>query len=127
MTLKRFLFSYFLYGLGLVLLSLGIDTIFADFEILISNYWILYGYLYVLTLIAFFVSYIGVQKEGQIGAMALMGGLVLKFVFALAFFVFLRFKTQENLTVLALNFFVLYLLLTVFEVVGLLRILRLQN
>lgn len=126
-VLPRFLLHYFIYGLGLVLLSLGISFLFSSTEILISNYWILFGYLFFLTLIAFFISYLGIKKGDQIGAMAIMGGLVVKFIFALAFFIFLRFKTEENLIVLALNFFILYLLLTVFEVVSLLRILRLRN
>jgi len=126
-VLSRFLLNYFIYGLGLVLLSLAASFLFASSEILISNYWILFGYLFFLTLIAFFISYLGIKKGDQIGAMAIMGGLVVKFIFALAFFIFLRFKAEENLTVLALNFFILYLLLTVFEVVSLLRILRLRN
>jgi len=126
-TLKRFLVYYFLYGFGIVLLSIGLKSFLSADELFISNYWLLFTYLFFLTLIAFFVSYIGAGKEGQIGAMAIMGGLVFKFLFALSFFVFLRFKTEEDLMLLGLNFIILYFLLTVFEVVGLLRILRLRK
>lgn len=127
MALKKFLIFYFVFALAIALLSIALQVFLPSVELFISNYWVLFGYLFVLTLIAFFLSFFGAQKEGEVGAMAIMGGLVFKFLFALAFFVFLRFKTEEDKLLLGLNFVILYFLLTGFEVVGLLRILRLRK
>lgn len=127
MGISRFIVVYFLFGILIAVLSFGLQELFPSYQILSHHYWLMLVYLFLLTLIAFFVSVLGVKRDDQIGAMTIMGGLMIKFIFALAFFLFLRLKTTDNLIVLALNFFSLYLLLTVFEVVGLLRILRHQN
>lgn len=124
MEIKRFLYAYFGFAGIIALISVALQWVCGDFEVLVKHFWVMFFYLLVLTLIAFFVSVLGVRKGGQMGVAAIMGGLLIKLVFALAFFLFLRYQHSGNLITLALNFFCLYLVFTIFEVVGLLRILR---
>jgi len=95
-------------------------------QILSPNFWLMYVFIFFLTLIAYILSVVGLNKNPEIGAMTIHGGLVIKMLFSLSLFIFIRFKSDENLVVLGLNFFSIYLLFTVFEVISLLRILRHQ-
>src|SRR5699024_9571623 len=96
-------------------------------QVLSPNFTLLIGFLFVLTLIAFMLSYFGLKKNAEMGVFALLGGSVLKMIFALVFVFLLFRKSSENQFVLVLNFFSIYFLFTIFEVIVLLRILRDQN
>lgn len=127
MSLIRF-FVYFsflaalVYGAGILA-----QTLLPQVLILSPNFTLLIGFLFILTLLAFILSYFGIKKSAELGVFALLGGSVLKMIFALTF-VFLLFRNSpENQFVLVLNFFSIYFLFTIFEVIVLLRILRDQN
>src|SRR5690606_38219332 len=97
-------------------------------KIILSNYfWLLFIFLFFLTLIVYILSVLGIQKDGQTGVLSILGGIIIKFLLAAGLFLLILLKSNENQLVLGLNFFSIYLLFTVFEVIFLLRILRHQN
>lgn len=118
---------YVVYGLLLATLAYLLDYLFPAKEVLAKNFWLAFGFLFFLTYIAYLISVIGIKRSAQIGVMALMGGIVIKLLFALSFVLVVLMKTAVNQLVFALNYFSLYLLFTLFEVMCLLRNLRHQN
>lgn len=127
MTLFRFTIRYVFFGLVLVLISGLLAKSFPRNEVFVSNYWVIFIFLFVLTYIAYLVSDFGLKKTPQMGVVAIMGGIILKLLFALSFALVILTKTTENQLVFVLNYFSLYLLFTLFEVMCLLRNLRDQN
>jgi len=105
----------------------GLQHILAPLVLLSSNFWLLFIYLFVLTSIVYVLSIFGLHKGGEYGVFSILGGIVIKLLFALALFLVILVKTTENQLVLGLNFFSIYLLFTAFEVTVLLRKLRHQN
>src|SRR5690554_7154724 len=81
----------------------------------------------ILTAIVYVLSIFGLKKGPEYGVYAILGGIVIKLLFALSLFLAIVVKSAENQLVLGLNFFSLYLLFTAFEVIVLLRKLRHQN
>lgn len=126
-SVSRFFLYYTVYGGIIAGIALLLSRLVNAVQVLSANFWLIFAYLFVLTGIAYVLSHFGIRKSPQAGVLAILGGLVLKFFFALSFFVVLILKSSENQMVLGLNFFSVYLLLTVFEVSYLLRILRHQN
>lgn len=110
------------YGLALLL-----QKYFTNVLLISSAFPLILGFLYGLTLIVFILSYIGIKSSAETGVLALLGGSVLKLLFALIFVFFMFRKYPENQIVLALNFFSVYFLFTIFEVTVLLLILRDQK
>lgn len=95
--------------------------------VLSPNFWLLLGFLYFLTLIVYVLSVLGIKRGGEAGVLSILGGIIIKFLLAASLFLVILLKSNENQLVLGLNFFSIYLLFTVFEVIFLLRILRHQN
>lgn len=95
--------------------------------ILSTHFWLLFIFLFFLTLIIYILSIFGIQKDGQTGVLSILGGIIIKFLLAAGLFLAILLKSDDNQLVLGLNFFSIYLLFTVFEVIFLLRILRHQN
>lgn len=81
--------------------------------------------LYLVTLFAYGVSYLGIHSNPEIGVYAILGGTMMKMLISLGIFmVFLYGFKVENKVLLGLNFFCIYLLMSCFEVMILLRNLR---
>jgi len=127
MTLFRFTFLYVTFGLLIALFAWFLGFLFPQQEVLAKNFWLAFAFLFFLTYIAYLISAVGIKKSPQTGVMAVMGGIVLKLIFALSFVLIVLVKTSVNQLVFALNYFSLYLLFTLFEVMCLLRNLRHQN
>ncbi len=126
-SLPRFSILYLFFGLGIAGISWSLQKYFPHEQILAKNFWVAFVFLFMLTYIAYFVSDIGIKKSPQTGVVAVLGGILLKLLFALGFVLLIILKTSENQLVFALNYFSIYLLLTLFEVMCLLRNLRDQN
>lgn len=67
------------------------------------------------------------KSSAEYGVYAVLGGIVMKMLFCLMLIVVLILKYPETKLVTAFNFFSLYLLFTIFEVICLLRNLRDQK
>lgn len=127
MTIGKFIIHYIAYTCLLALGAFTLQLIMNPVSILSPNFWLLFIYLFILTAIVYLLSYYGAKRSPETGVFAILGGIIMKFLFSLALFVVILLKTSENQVVLGLNFFSIYLLFTVFEVIYLLRNLRHQN
>lgn len=127
MKFSRFLVLYAAFS-GLVAFSaLALQHAFTTVQFLGPHFWLLFIVIAVLTGVAYGVSDLGVKKGGQLSILSLMVGLFVKLLASLVVVAALILKFPENKQINALNFFSLYLLFTVFEVMCLLRNLRDQN
>lgn len=103
------------YGLQQVVSIQFLDGMFVPLAIL----------LYLVTLFAYGISYLGIRSDPGVGVYAILGGTMVKMVISLGvFIVFLYGFVVENKVLLGLNFFCIYLLMSCFEVMVLLRNLR---
>ena len=127
MGLLRFFVAFALYACLIGGVAWGLQHFLAPAVLLSPNFWLLFIYLFVLTAIVYVLSIFGLKKGPEYGVYAILGGIVIKLLFALSLFLAIVVKSAENQLVLGLNFFSLYLLFTAFEVIVLLRKLRHQN
>ncbi|HUH17758.1 hypothetical protein [Albibacterium sp.] len=126
MTILKFLLLFSAFAVIVIILPYGVENYFS--VSLLSKQFLLIGFfLFFLTIIVYIVSYLGIEKGGQNSVLSVLGGLTVKMIFSLAMILLLFLKTAENQKVLAGNFFYVYFLFTLFEVICLLRNLRDQN
>lgn len=125
MALKNFIGSYLLYTL---LLGLAAEALRYFFPAALANsFWVVFGFIAIITLAAYLLAYFGIKKNPETGVVAILGSIMIKMLFAMCFVLIYSVKRQENNMTFALNFFSLYLLFTLFEILCLLRNLRHQN
>ena len=127
MSLPKFTLYYLIYTLLLAGLAYALPQIFPQVNLLVKKFWLVFFFLGGLTYIAYLTAYFGIKMDPQAGIMAIMGSIVLKMIFSLAFVLIYSLNSQEKGIVFALNFFSLYLLFSFFEIYSLLRNLRHQN
>ena len=125
MALKKFITFYLLYTALLAGIALLIKHFFP--LAITAQFWLVFGFLAGLTLIAYLLASFGIQKNPQVGVFAILGSVIIKMLFAMSFVLIYSLKQAKGDLAFALNFFSLYLLFTLFEILGLLRNLRHQN
>jgi hypothetical protein len=127
LTLGRFTLSYILYCTFIGGIAFILPFVLPQHNLLATRFWMMFGFLSGITFIAYSIAYFGIKHNPETGTMAIMGAIVVKMLFSLAFVLIFSIKGVEKPVIFALNFFSLYLLLTVFEISSLLRNLRHQN
>ncbi|WP_257657476.1 hypothetical protein [Parapedobacter lycopersici] len=127
MKFSRFAILYISFSLAVALLALGLQHFMETVPVLSPHFWLLFAVIFLLTGLAYGLSDIGIRKGGQVSILSLMGGLFLKLLISLVVIAVLIIKFPENKLLTAINFFSLYFLFTLFEVICLLRNLRDQN
>ena len=127
MSLPRFIFYYLLYAAIIAGIAILLPYIFPDVELIANKFWLVFGFLSILTLIAYVLAYIGAKRNPETAIMAIMGSIVIKMLFSMGFVLIYSLNHKGNQMLFAFNFFSLYLLFTGFEIYGLLRNLRHQN
>jgi len=116
---KLLLGSIFIFG-GAYFIQQSVNTLFLD-----STFVPLCILLYLVTVFAYAISYLGIHSNPELGVYAILGGVMIKMLVSLGIFiVFLYGFKAENKVLLGLNFFCIYLLMSCFEVIILLRNLR---
>ncbi|WP_316808513.1 hypothetical protein [Pedobacter agri] len=110
--------------IGVVVL---IPQILPASDILVPSFWLIFGFLGGLTYIAYLLAHIGINKNPEAGVVAILGSVIVKLIFCMAFVLIYSIKAKESGLLFIVNFFSLYLLFTVFEMYCLLRNLRHQN
>lgn len=126
MNILKFLLLFSVFAGLTVILPYGIEYFFSV-SFLSKQFLLIAFFLFFLTIIVYIISYLGIKKGGQNSVLSVLGGLTVKMIFSLAMILLLFLKTAENQKVLAGNFFYIYFLFTLFEVICLLRNLRDQN
>lgn len=127
MSLKNFSLSYVLYGAAVGGGAIFLSSLFPDISVLTEKFWLVFGFLFGITYIAYILAFLGINRNPQTGIMAIMGSITMKLLFSMAFVLIYSLNHKEKGMVFVLNFFSLYLLFTVFEIYTLLRNLRHQN
>jgi hypothetical protein len=94
---------------------------------LIPKIWVIFIFLATITIIAYLISFFGIKMGGEGSVLIIMGPMILKLLFSLAFVVVYLQKFRVNGIHFALEFFSLYFLFTAFEIYSLLCNLRDQN
>jgi hypothetical protein len=127
LTLPKFTLYYLGYTLLLAGVALLLPQLFPQVTLLVKKFWLVFGFLCGLTYIAYITAFLGITMNPEAGVMAIMGSIVLKMIFSLAFVLIYSLNSKEKGIVFALNFFSLYLLFSFFEIYSLLCNLRHQN
>ena len=96
-------------------------------DYIVPHFWLLFGYLSVLTLVVIITVLIVQQINHEFYAQAFLGATTFKILACLIFMVVFLRKNHVDKTIFMADFFYIYFLNTVFEVYGLLRNLRNQN
>lgn len=118
---------YHVFAVLLAAAALGLERALAPREILSPHFWALFIALFLLTLVAYVVSDLGIRRGGEVSIYSIMGGIFIKMMLSLVLITVLIMKFPDNKLITAINFFSIYLLFTVFEVTCLLRNLRDQK
>ncbi len=121
MSIARFLSIFSL----IVLVTAGIA--YANPGVLIPKFWLMFGFLAVITAIAYILAYLGLKRGRDLSVYIVQGSVLLKLLLSLVFVAIYLKKIHVNSTVFQVEFFSIYLLFTVFEIYALLRNLRHQN
>ena len=127
MSLQKFILYYLLYTALLAGIAILLPQLFPMAKLLANKFWLVFGFLSVLTFIAYVLAFIGIKRNPETGVMAIMGSIVLKMLFSMAFVLIYSMNNKGKDLVFVFNFFSLYLLFTFFEIYVLLRNLRHQN
>lgn len=127
LSLTKFILSYLLYTALLGAVAYFLPAIFPNVKLLVSKFWVLFGFLAGITFIAYVLAFLGIKRNPETGIMAIMGSVALKMLFSMAFVLIYSINSKEKGMILVLNFFSLYLLFSFFEIYSLLRNLRHQN
>ncbi len=128
MKLTRFIIVYHFFAVFVALSAICLQHVFFPGLVILGPFfWPLFVTVFVLTLVAYILSDLGIKKGGELSIYSLIGGLFIKLFACLAVIAVLIIKFPENKMITAFNFFSLYFLFTVFEVICLLRNLRDQN
>lgn len=127
MTLSRFFlfFSLFTFFLGLTAYLIDAQNPGAGY--LIPKFWVVFGAIAMLTLMAYIFAWIGIKKGGDFSVVAIMGSILIKLIFCMVLVLVYLLKFKVDPIVFVLNFISLYFLFTAFEVYALLCNLRHQN
>jgi hypothetical protein len=126
LTFSRFLFLFSLLVLFCGVTAYLIESL-SSAPVLVPKFWVLFGFLTFLTIIAYGAAFLGIQKGGEISVYAIMGSIILKLLLSMILVAVYLLKIKVNSINFATQFFSLYFLFTAFEVYGLLVNLRHQN
>ncbi|WP_231459029.1 MULTISPECIES: hypothetical protein [unclassified Pedobacter] len=127
LTLTKFTSYYFILVGLLIGFAVALPLVFPGLQILVGSFWLIFGFIAGITYIAYFLAYVGINRNPEAGVMAILGSVILKMIFCMAFVLIYSINTKENGLLFVVNFFSVYLLFTAFEMYCLLRNLRHQN
>lgn len=121
MSIKKFLLQFSLVLIIVAVLALVLDSFYS---VLVPQFWLIFGFLGGLTIVAYLTSYTGIKTGGELSVYILLAAIFIKLIVSLLFVVLYLQKHRVNSTFFALEFFSLYFLFTAFEVKALLLNLR---
>lgn len=127
MKLSKFLIQYSVFTFILGSAAYLIDQQNPGEGLLIPKFWVIFGAIAFLTLLAYIFSSIGIRKGGEFSIVAMMGAILVKLLFCMVLVLVYLLKFKVNDIIFAANFISLYFLFTGFEVYALLCNLRHQN
>lgn len=127
MTFARFFTVFFLISLLVGLFAYLFEQFDPTSSVLVPYFWFLFGFLALVTVIAFFLASKSLKKDSENSIYVIMGVSIAKLLLCMTLVLVYLLKVRVNGVFFALEFFSLYLLFTSFEVYALLCNLRHQN
>lgn len=122
--IKNSLFQYLIFTALIASICAVLPVIFPTIDLFIQKFWVTFFFIAGITLIALVVALIGIKRKPEVGVMAIMGSIVIKLIFMMAFVLVFAMNTPVNAVLFMINFFSLYFLFSGFEIYCLLRNLR---
>jgi hypothetical protein len=126
MSIYKLIISFLIFTMGLAVAP-GLLAGFDNSDLLVTNFWGIFIFLSVITLLVTFAVLFAQQKNSELGAQAFLGATTFKLLACLIFVLVFIKKTHPPKLYFVLDFMYLYVLNTGFEVFFLLRTLRNQN
>jgi len=119
-----FLFAVFVTCIGLlfVFLDSGLGR-----SLLIPKFWVIFGGLAVLTLMAYYFSLTGIRKGGEFSVYAILGAIIVKLLISMLFALVYLLRINVDKVIFVIDFISIYFLFSGFEIWALLTNLRDQN
>jgi len=127
LSLSRFLFLFCILAAIIGLAAFIIEISNPENTVLIPKYWVIFGFLMMITIIAYVASMFGIKNAGENSVYIILGSVIVKLLFCMSFVAVYLLKFKVNSVIFATEFFSLYFLFTSFEVYALLCNLRHQN
>ncbi len=122
----RFVVSFALYVFAVGMIAYAIDLNTAK-SVLAPKFWFFFSFLAILTLSAYLFSWIGIRRGAKESVFILLGSMIFKLLLSASFALFYITKIQADKVIFVLNFIILYLLFSVFEMWAVLFNLRHPN
>lgn len=126
MSLKKFLIYFLIIIIVSSSIFWAIDQFIFNRTFLIPYFWLVYGFMAFITLIAYFASNLGLKSGGEFQSQILLVAIVFRLLFTLVFLLIYTQRVRFNSLNFIIEFFSVYLLFTIFEIYCLLRNLRHQ-
>lgn len=121
-TIRFIGFSGLIAGLAFLL-----PVLFPNVALIAGDFWLAFIFIALITWLAYLIAFLGMKNSEQGGVMIIMVAFMVKLL-AAAVFVLIYSRKEVSVSLqFIFNFFILYLLFSVFEILGLLRNLRHQN
>lgn len=127
-SLQPFIKKTLIFSFIVAAVIAGIQYFFPEENLLLKQIWVFFIFFNLITLFTFALSAYGFQKGGDISVYAVLVTVVVKMLLCMTVaLVFILKGLVEDKWVFITNFFLLYLLYTVFEVYNLIYNLRDQK
>ncbi|SDE43785.1 hypothetical protein SAMN05216464_106134 [Mucilaginibacter pineti] len=127
MKLAGYLRAFVIFNMLIAIVPLVLQVFFSSQQLLIPYFWLIYGLSALLNLSVYLVSYWGMLTSDKATVKTFLGGTSIKFLLWMIIVFIYLFNITVDGTKFITNFFYLYLLHSVFEILCLLRNLRNQN
>ncbi|WP_052308609.1 hypothetical protein [Solitalea canadensis] len=127
-SLQPFIKKTLLFSFIVAAVIAGIQYFFSEKNLLLKQIWVFFIFFNLITLFTFALSAYGLKKGGETSVLAVLVTIVVKMLLCMSVaLVFIMKQMVEDKWVFITNFFLLYLLYTVFEVYNLIYNLRDQK
>ncbi|POY35077.1 hypothetical protein C3K47_16880 [Solitalea longa] len=126
--LLPFLKRFAVFSIIIALVIGGIQYLLADKQLLMDKIWLIYFFYSFITLFSFVLASYGLKKGGEFSVLAVLVSVVFKMLLCMSMaLVFIYKNMVTDKWAFISNFFLLYLLYTIFEVYNLIYNLRDQK
>ena len=113
MKFSKFLFFYTLLIVFSAAVSYILSYLLYPQKILVENYWLIFGFMAIVTLIVYYLSDLGLKKGGENQTFVLLAAITIRLIFTLFFLLFFTFvELKSNRKLLSLLRFNSYILFT---------------
>jgi hypothetical protein len=126
-SISRFLVIFLLIAAASGIAAYFLEHANPSDVILVPQFWMLFSFLIIITVVAYLCSIIGLKKGSESSIYVIMGVATVKLLLCMTLVLIYSLNFRVNAVLFAIEFFSLYFLFTSFEVYALMCNLRHQN